>query len=147
MVALLGTAFGDDPDKLAKVSDTLDTLRPVWMGGIENGQRMQFFAAALPGRDPGRKMVLNLIAAAIDNLNELLFVLPTKGRAGNGIRRLSDFQRRKPSRRVRHLTRHDRMRKTFMEMLAIPFLADGSTLYPVPGTGRGHIPDESDYTR
>src|SRR3954469_9433157 len=27
----------------------------------------------------------------------------------------------------------------------IPFSADGSTLYPVPGTGRGYIPDESYY--
>jgi hypothetical protein len=28
-------------------------------------------------------------------------------------------------------------------VLEIPFSADGSTLYPVPGTGRGYIPDES----
>src|SRR4051812_18954148 len=30
-------------------------------------------------------------------------------------------------------------------VLEIPFSADGSTLYPVPGTGRGYIPDESYY--
>jgi Uma2 family endonuclease len=28
-------------------------------------------------------------------------------------------------------------------VLEIPFSADGSTLYPVPGTGRGYVPDES----
>ena len=28
-------------------------------------------------------------------------------------------------------------------VLEVPFSADGSTLYPVPGTGRGYIPDES----
>jgi hypothetical protein len=31
-------------------------------------------------------------------------------------------------------------------VLEIPFSAEGSTLYPVPGTGRGYIPDESSYT-
>jgi Putative restriction endonuclease len=30
-------------------------------------------------------------------------------------------------------------------VLEVPFSADGSTLYPVPGTGRGYIPDESYY--
>jgi Uma2 family endonuclease len=30
-------------------------------------------------------------------------------------------------------------------VLEIPFSADGSTLYPIPGTGRGYIPDESYY--
>src|SRR5262249_23784109 len=28
-------------------------------------------------------------------------------------------------------------------VLEIPFSADGSTLYPVPGPGRGYVPDES----
>jgi Uma2 family endonuclease len=32
-------------------------------------------------------------------------------------------------------------------VLEIPFSADGSTLYPVPGTGRGYVPDESYYIR
>ena len=39
------------------------------------------------------------------------------------------------------------MWKTFMEMLEVPFSADGSTLYPVRDTGRGYSPDESDYIR
>jgi Uma2 family endonuclease len=30
-------------------------------------------------------------------------------------------------------------------VLEIPFSADGSTLYSVPGTGRGYVPDESYY--
>ena len=30
-------------------------------------------------------------------------------------------------------------------VLKVPFSADGSTLYTVPGTGRGYIPDESYY--
>src|SRR4051812_38819497 len=30
-------------------------------------------------------------------------------------------------------------------VLEIPFSADGSTLYPIPGTGRGYMPDESYY--
>jgi hypothetical protein len=30
-------------------------------------------------------------------------------------------------------------------VLEIPFSADGSTLYPIPGTGHGYIPDESYY--
>src|SRR5580700_10556260 len=42
------------------------------MGDIEYGQRMQFFVAALPGRDRGIEMVLNLVAAAIADLNERL---------------------------------------------------------------------------
>jgi len=32
-------------------------------------------------------------------------------------------------------------------VLKIPFSAEGSTLYAVPGTGRGYIPDESYYIR
>ena len=72
MVGLMGTVFGDDPDRLAKVSETLDGLRPVWMGDIEYGQRMQFLVAALPGQDRGQEMVLNLVAAAIADLNERL---------------------------------------------------------------------------
>lgn len=32
-------------------------------------------------------------------------------------------------------------------VLEIPFSAEGSTLYAVPGTGRGYIPDESYYIR
>jgi hypothetical protein len=30
-------------------------------------------------------------------------------------------------------------------VLEVPFSADGSTLYPIPGTGHGYIPDESYY--
>jgi hypothetical protein len=72
MVGLMATVFGDDPDRLAKVSDTLDGLRPVWMGDIEYGQRMHCFVAALPGQDRGQEMVLNLVAAALADLNERL---------------------------------------------------------------------------
>ena len=79
MVALLGTVFGDDPDKLAKVSETLDTLRPVWMGDLEYGQRMQFFVAALPSRARGKALVLNLIAAATTDLKEHLQLAETQG--------------------------------------------------------------------
>ena len=72
MVGLLGTAFGDDPDKLARVSETLDGLRPAWLGDVEYGQRMQLFVATLPGQDRGQEMVLNLVAATIADLNERL---------------------------------------------------------------------------
>jgi len=143
MVALLGTVFGDDPDKLVKVSETLDGLRPVWMGDIEYGQRMHLFVAALPGQARGKAMVLNLLAAATADLKERLELAKASARrerelafqaaqvddSAAGVRRLS-YKMRHDGAFHAALRRLDAMKKMRWAGLA----ADEEDETGVPGT-------------